>query len=83
LEDLNRRREVYLASLQRRYRDITSEFRAMSSVLDTSHAPNSNACGGAVLGRIQNVISLADDDMRQLNELDARAQKLEKQIQKK
>jgi DNA repair exonuclease SbcCD ATPase subunit len=82
LEDLNRRREVYLTSIQRRYRDITGEFRAMSSMLDTSHDPNSNVCSGAVLSRIQNAVTSADDDLRQLNELDARALKLEKQLQK-
>jgi predicted nucleic acid-binding Zn-ribbon protein len=83
LQDLNRRREICLTSIQRRYRDITSEFRAMSSMLDTSRDQNSNVCSGEVLSRIQNAVALADDDMRQLNELDARAQKLEKQIQKK
>ena len=39
LQDLERRRDVYLTSILRRYRDITDEFRAMSSMLDTSHDP--------------------------------------------
>jgi DNA repair exonuclease SbcCD ATPase subunit len=82
LQDLNRRREVYLTSILRRYRDITSEFRAMSSMLDTSRDQTSSACSGAVLSRIQNAVTSADDDMRQLTELNARAQKLEKQLQK-
>ena len=83
LQDLDRRREVYLTSILRRYRDITGEFRAMSSMLDTSHDPNSGACGGAALSRIQNAVNSAEDDMRQLNELNARSQKLEKQLLKK
>jgi hypothetical protein len=83
LQDLERRRDGYLTSILRRYRDITGEFRAMSSMLDTSHDPNSGACGGAVLSRIQNAVTSAEDDMRQLNELSARTQKLEKELLKK
>lgn len=83
LQELETRREVYLTSILRRYRDITSEFRAMSSMLDTSRDPGSGACSGAALSRIQNAVTSADDDMRQLSELNARAQKLEKQLLKK
>jgi chromosome segregation ATPase len=83
LQDLDRRRDVYITSILRRYRDITGEFRAMSSMLDTSHDPSSGACGGAVLSRIQNAVNSAEDDLRQVNELNARTQKLEKQLLKK
>jgi chromosome segregation ATPase len=83
LQDLDRRRDVYLTSILRRYRDITGEFHAMSSMLDTSHDPSSGACSGAVLSRIQNAVNSAEDDLRQLNELNARSQKLEKQLLKK
>lgn len=83
LQDLDHRRDVYLTSILRRYRDITGEFRAMSGMLDTGHDPGSNACSGAVLSRIQNAVSSAEDDMRQLSELNARAQKLQKQLDQK
>jgi chromosome segregation ATPase len=83
LEDVDRRRDAYLTSILRRYRDITSELHAMSSMLDTSHEPGSSACSGAALSRIQNAVTSAEDDMRQLSELNARAQKLEKQLLKK
>jgi chromosome segregation ATPase len=83
LQDLDRRRDVYLTSILRRYRDITSEFSAMSSMLDTSHDPSSGACNGATLSRIQSAVTSAEDDLRQLNDLSARTQKLEKQLQKK
>ena len=83
LQDLERRRDVYLTSILRRYRDITGEFRAMGGMLDTSHDPNSGACGGANLSRIQNAVNSAEDDLRQVNELNARAQKLEKQLAQK
>jgi chromosome segregation ATPase len=83
LQDLESRRDVYLTSILRRYRDITGEFRAMSGMLDTNRDPNSGACSGAVLSRIQSAVNSAEDDMRQLNELNARSQKLEKQLLKK
>ena len=83
LQDLERRREVYLTNILRRYRDITDEFHAMSSIMDTSHDAGSSACGGAALSRIQSAVTSAEDDMRQMNELNARSQKLEKQLSKK
>jgi chromosome segregation ATPase len=83
LQDLDRRREGYLTSILRRYRDITGEFHAMSSMLDTSHDSGSSACSGAALSRIQNAVTSAEDDMRQISELNARTQKLEKQLMKK
>jgi hypothetical protein len=83
LQDLERRRDVYLTSILRRYRDITDEFRAMSSIMDTSHDPSSSACSGAALSRIQSAVTSAEDDMRQMNELSARSQKLQKQLLKK
>jgi chromosome segregation ATPase len=83
LQDLDRRRDVYLTSILRRYRDITDEFRAMSSIMDTSHDPSSSACSGAALSRIQTAVTSAEDDLRQLSDLSARSQKLEKQLLKK
>jgi len=80
LQDIDRRRDIYLTSILRRYRDITGEFRAMSNMLDSSHDPNSSACSGVALSRIQNAVNSAEDDMRQLSELNARAQKVEKEI---
>jgi len=80
LEDVSRRRDSYLTSIQRRYRDITSQLRGMSGMLASS--PNSGALNGE-LTRIQNTISLADDDLRQLSELNAQARLLEKKVLKK
>ncbi len=83
LQDLESRREVYITSILRRYRDITDEFRAMSGMLDSNRDASSNACSGAVLSRIQSAVNSAEDDLRQVNELNARTSKLEKQLQKK
>lgn len=83
LQDLDRRREAYLTSIMRRYRDITSEFRAMSGMLDSSHDTNSSAMSGAALTRIQNAVSLADDDLHQLAEMNDQAHQLEKKLARK
>jgi len=83
LEDLNQRREAYLTSIIRRYRDLTSQFRAMGGMLDSSRDPNSSALSGAALSRIQNAVSATDDDLRQLSDLSARARDLEKKLSKK
>jgi chromosome segregation ATPase len=83
LQDLDRRRDAYLTSIMRRYRDITSQFQAMSGMLDSSREPKSSAFNDAALTRIQNAVSLADDDLRQLTELNAQARQLEKKLVKK
>ena len=83
LRDLDRRRDTYLTSIIRRYRDITGEFRAMSGMLESGRDPNTGAFSSAGLTRIQNAIALADDDLRQLGELNARARQLEKKLEKK
>jgi hypothetical protein len=83
LQDLERRRDVYLTSILRRYRDITNEFNAMGSMMDTSHEAGSSPCGGTALSRIQSAVTSAEDDLRQLSDLSARTQKLDKQLMKK
>lgn len=83
LQDVDRRRDAYLTSIMRRYRDITSQFRAMSGMLDSSREPNSSAFSGAALTRIQNAVFLADDDLRQLNFLNAQARQLEEKLVRK
>ncbi len=83
LQELESRRDAHLTSIMRRYRDVTSQFRAMSGMLDSSRDPNSSPFSDAALSRIQNAISAADDDLRQLSELNAQARQLEKKLGKK
>ncbi len=83
LKDVDQRRDAFLASIIRHYRDITTQFRAMSGMLDSTREQGSNPCGGAALTRIQNAVSLADDDLRQLNDLNAQARQLEEKLVKK
>ena len=84
LQDLGSRRDALLTSIMRRYRDITSQFRAMSGMLGSSRDSNSSSpFTDAALTRIQSAVSSADDDLRQLTELNAQARQLEKKLTKK
>jgi chromosome segregation ATPase len=84
LQDLDSRREAYLTSIMRRYRDITSQFRAMSGMLGSTRDSNTTSpFTDAALTRIQNAVSAAEDDLRQLTELNGQARQLEKKLTKK
>jgi chromosome segregation ATPase len=83
LQDLDRRRDAYLTSIMRRYRDITNQFRAMTGMVDTSRDPSSGAFTSAELTRIQNAVTSADDDLRQLSELNNQARQIEKKLARK
>lgn len=80
LQDLNRRRDSELTSLARRYRDISNQFRAMGGMLDANRGPGASAMSESALTRIQSTVSQAEDDFRQLNEINARIQQLEKKL---
>ncbi len=80
LQDLNRRRSVYLDSLLHRYRDVLSQLHAIDNVLDSARDQNSSVISNAALARIESTISLAEDDMRQLSDLNGRAALTEKRL---
>jgi chromosome segregation ATPase len=84
LQDLDSRRDALLTSIMRRYRDITSQFQAMSGMLGSSRDSNpTSPFSDAALTRIQNAVSSANDDLRQLSELNAQARQLEKKLASK
>ncbi len=74
LEDVLRRREMYLANILRRYRDLTEQYRAVSV--------GSTAAASPETSRIQNAIALTEEDLRQIRALDVQAQRLEKKLSK-
>jgi len=80
LQDLNRRRESYLNSILRRYRDVLGQLHAMGSVLDSSRDQSAGPVSNAALARIESTISLAEDDMRQLSDVNGRALEAERKI---
>lgn len=78
LEELNRRRDTHLTALLRRYRDLTEQYRNLAARLEN---PGEGAVSGSgELSRIQNLVSLAEEDLRQLQGLNAQAQALHKQL---
>lgn len=74
LIELNRRRENTVTSLQRRYRDITDQLRALSVRLDTQR--DNPAAAIADISRIQTAVLAAEEDLRQLNTLNSQSQQL-------
>jgi chromosome segregation ATPase len=85
LQDLYRRRESYLSSLIGRYREVTEQYRAFASVLENRRGPEGTpgagiSIAGPELARIQNTITLAEEDLRQLNALNAQAVRVQKKL---
>lgn len=79
LEGIFRRRETHLNNILRRYREITEQYRAMSGVMD-SQRDRGVATSAAEISRIQNSIALAEEDLKQLNVLNAQAALLERKL---
>lgn len=85
LQELYRRRESYLNTLISRYRDITEQYRAFTSVLENRRGPEGTPGGsvsiaGPELARIQTTITMAEEDLRQLTTLNAQAQQIQKKL---
>lgn len=78
LEDTVRREDVYLNNILRRYREVSDIYRTLAVRLDNPRdgPPSANSD----LSRIQNAISLADEDLRQLRSLQAQAAKIQKEV---
>lgn len=83
LQDIDRRRESLLTRIANRYRNITNQFRTMSGMLDSSRSQDSGTFSGPALDMIQNAISLTDNDLQHLHELNAKAFRLERQLSKR
>ncbi len=71
LEDLIRRRETLLTTVLRRYRDVTDLYRNFTLNAQTRETPGVGLQAGD-LSRIQSAIQQAEEDLRQLNSLNAR-----------
>jgi chromosome segregation protein len=69
MDDVARRRDNYLNSVLRRFREATELFRTLALRIDD---PN--------LARIQQTITAADEDLRQIQALSAQAARLQKDL---
>jgi DNA repair exonuclease SbcCD ATPase subunit len=83
IEEVFRRREMYLSNILRRYREVTEQYRALSGVMDSRRDRDSTPVSGAEISRIQNAIALSEEDMKQVGALSAQAQRLEKKLSAK
>ena len=81
--DLTHRREGYLRSVARRYRDISSQYRAFSAALSGRQEQQTGPWNSPELSRIQGEITSAEDDLRQLDQLNDRAALMEKELAKR
>ncbi len=80
LQEIDRRRAAYLASILRRYRDLTDQYRNLSAMLENRRQNEPVAVAGTDLSRIQNTIAMADEDLRQLAALNAQAERVQKKL---
>ncbi len=77
LQELSRRQQLHLTSIMRRYREVTDLLRSLPGSDDPARG---GAGGGPEMARIQTAIAMADEDLRQLNDLNARLGRVQKQI---
>jgi chromosome segregation ATPase len=77
-EDLQRRREMYLTNILRRYREVTDLYRTLNQQFSNPRDGASPANND--LSRVQNAIYQAEDDMRQLQGLNTQSARLQKEM---
>jgi chromosome segregation ATPase len=75
IEDLNRRRESYLTSILRRFREVNDLYRNFTLAAQTRDTPVAGLQAGD-LSRIQASVQQAEDDLHQLQTLNARMAQL-------
>ncbi len=73
LADITRRRDNYINSILRRYRELANEYRSFGASSASPSDRDSTFRAGPDLTRIQNTIALVEEDLRQLNGLEAQA----------
>jgi septation ring formation regulator EzrA len=78
LEEINRRRETYLTSILRRYKEVTEQYRALATRLDS--ARDNFTPAGPELSRIQSAVAAAEEDLRQLANLNAQAARIQQKM---
>ena len=78
LEEINRRRETFLTSILRRYKEVTEQYRALATRLES--ARDNVTPPGPELSRIQTAVASAEEDLRQLASLNAQALRLQQKM---
>lgn len=73
LQDITRRRDAYIVSVLRRYRELANEYRSFGTAFAVPNDRDLSSKTGPELTRIQNTIAMVEEDLRQLNGLEAQA----------
>ncbi|MBM3775514.1 MAG: hypothetical protein FJW37_10165 [Acidobacteria bacterium] len=82
LEATHRRREIHLNNVARRYRELSEQSRALYGNIANRSEREGAGVAQADLSRIQNLITLAEEDLRQLTALDAQAARIQRKLAK-
>lgn len=78
LEDIHRRQEAIMTSILQRYREANDRYRSLALRMDE---PQRDApASGADLSQIGNLVSLVEEDLRQLRNLNAQAARIQRQL---
>ncbi len=80
LENVHRRRERLLTGIVRRYHDVNDQYR--SAALRLNNPEPDTASTGVDLSRIQNSLTLAEEDLKQLRTLSSQAARIQRQMPK-
>jgi chromosome segregation ATPase len=80
VEEINRRRETYLTSVLRRFRDLTDQYRAIAMRIDSEREGRTALPGE--LSRIQSTVAMTEEDLKQIASLSAQAIRAQARIGK-
>ena len=81
LDEIARRRDTYLSNLQRKYRDVNDQLRALTVRLEHYRDSNSAPSFSTDLPRLQSLVQSAEEDLRQVQTLNAQAQRLSQKLE--
>jgi chromosome segregation ATPase len=79
LQDIYVRQDATLRRILRRYRDVTEQYRSIAGMLD-NRRNDPGAVTNIDLSRIQNSITLAEEDLRQFDGLNAQVQRIQRKL---
>ncbi len=83
-QEVSRRRDTYLSGVLQRYREVTRSYRSMVGILNGRRNDQpGQVVDDAELGRIQSAITSAEDDMRQIDSLNAQAALIQRKLAKR
>ncbi|MFN0171153.1 MAG: lipoprotein [Bryobacteraceae bacterium] len=80
IEEIERRREAAANNILSRYRDVTEQFRNVAFGMDGRRTSEGVIAPPVDLSRIQQLIALADEDLRNLRNLNAQAARAQRKL---